>query len=110
MATPLYSNYDQQQYNELTTLFEIVTEIETPILMGDFNNGPASPGEGYVWELPFHYGLITARGFVSPYILQDGRCTFCTDNSAVSFPSNVVIDHVYVTTDAYNGRVLSSTV
>lgn len=106
----LYSTYDEQQYGELTTLFEVATSVETPILMGDFNNGPASPGENFSWELPFHYGLITARGFVSPYVLEDGRCTFCVDNPSVNFPTNLVIDHVYLTTDAYKGRVLSAKV
>lgn len=110
MSPYRYPNYDAQQYDELTTLFEVVTSVENPILMGDFNNGPASPGTNFAWELPFHYGLMTARGFVSPYILEDGRCTFCVDNPSVDFPSNLVIDHVYVTTDAYKGRVLSAKV
>ena len=78
--------------------------------MGDFNNGPASPGENFAWELPFHYGLITARGFVSPYILKDGRYTFCADNPTANFPSNLVIDGIFLTTDAFSGRVISSKV
>ena len=112
VVTPaLYKNYDQQQYAELMTLFEVITGKDTPILVGDMNNGPASPGN--TWELPFHYGLINARGLVSPYVLEDGRCTFCADNPPnvlAGFQSSVLIDHIYVTTDSYKGRVISSEV
>lgn len=106
----LYSSSDQQQYDEILTLFDVVTSSETPILMGDLNNGPASPGENFAWELPFHYGLIAARGFVSPYVLRDGRCTFCVDNPNVNFESNIAIDHIYLTTNTYEGRVISAEV
>lgn len=110
MSPPLYSNYDVQQYDELLTLFEVLVSKETAILMGDINNSPASPGN--VWELPFHYGLINARGFVSPYVLEDGRCTFCMDNPSVAiggFQSHI-LDHIFLTTDTYQGRVISSKV
>ena len=111
VSPPLYTNYDEQQYDEVLTLFEVIANKDTPILLGDFNNGPASPGN--TWELPFHYGLINARGLVSPYVLEDGRCTFCTDNPAVAlagFPFDVLVDHVYLTTDAFKKRVTSSMV
>lgn len=98
----LYSNYDEQQYDEILTLFEVLKNLETPLLMGDFNNGPAPPGDKLVWELPFHYGLIAARGFVSPYVLEDGRCTYCVDNH--------ILDHVYLTATTYKGRVVSAEV
>ena len=68
--------------------------------MGDFNHGPASPG--ITWELPFHYGLVNARGFASPYVFYDGRCTWCVTNPLVGaqgFTENLIIDHVYVTTN-----------
>ena len=107
----LYSTYDEQQYDELLTLFEVATSKETPILIGDFNNGPANPGNG--WDFPFNYGLINARGFVSPFVLEDGRCTFCLDNPSGALsgiPLDLVIDHVYVTTDSFRGRVISSRV
>ena len=64
----LYSNYDEQHYDELLTIIEVLTAKDEPILMGDINNGPAS-SDNMIWELPFHYGLINARGFVSPYVL-----------------------------------------
>ena len=79
-----------------------------PILMGDFNHGPASPG-GITWELPFHYGLMTARGLFSPYVFKDGRCTFCSANPTTNFPSDIVIDHIYLPTNM-KGRVVSSKV
>ena len=75
--------------------------MKTPIIMGDFNNGPAPPGD-ITWQLPFHYGLIAARGFVSPYVLEDGRCTFSA--------SNTLVDHIYLTTDSLKGRVISAEV
>lgn len=112
VVTPfLYSNYDTQQYNELLTIFDLATTKQTPILMGDFNNGPAAAGKG--WEFPFHYGLISARGFVSPYVLEDGRCTFCNENPSVAlgdFPLDLNVDHIYLTTISYKGRVISSQV
>ena len=51
-------------------------------------------------EFPFYYGLVNARGFVSPYVLKDGRCTYCIDNPLTGglFPSTI-IDHIYITTD-----------
>ena len=103
----LYSTNDEQQYNQLLTLFDVVTRMETPILMGDFNNGPVPRGSNVTWKLPFHYGLINARGFVSPYVLQDGRCTLCVDNpSAFPRSKNLVPDHIYVTAASYRGRVI----
>lgn len=109
---PLYSTYDEQQYDEILTIFDLVNSKDTPILMGDFNSGPASVGD-VRWELPFHYGLMNARGFVSPYVLRDGRCTFCADNPTVAvsgFPQSNVLDHIYLTTNSYKGRVISSEV
>jgi hypothetical protein len=82
--------------------------MQTPIIMGDFNNGPAPPGVNFVWQLPFHYGLINSRGFVSPYVLEDGKCTFCT--SVSEFTKDFLLDHIFVTTASYKGRVLSSEV
>ena len=70
--------------------------------MGDFNNGPTSSQLN--WIYPFHHGLITARGFVSPYYLLDGRCTFCADNNIVaSYGSseNELVDHIWTTTVAF---------
>ena len=52
-----------------------------------------------VAEFPYYYGIMVARGFFSPYIQNDGRCTFCYENPLSPFPENVIIDHVYITTD-----------
>ena len=93
------------------TLFEVATSKETPILIGDFNSGPANPGNG--WELPFHYGLINARGFVSAHALKDGSCTFCLENPSAALDGSSfdrLIDHVFVTTDSFRERVISSKV
>lgn len=109
----LYSNYDAQQYDEITALFRFLVGKDMPILMGDFNNGPASPGHNISWEQPFLYGLITARGLVSPYLTEDGRCTWCASNPSVAASGstvNVVIDHIYVPTNTIKARVVSSKV
>ena len=103
---PLYKSYDEQQYTELLRLFDILVNLEEPILLGDFNHGPALPGN-ITWELPFHYGLMTSRGLVSPYVNLDGRCTWCGSQenvAAASFPFDEVIDHIYILTESL-GRV-----
>ena len=106
----LYTTHAEQQYDELTQLLERVVNMDIPILMGGFNHGPASPG-GITWELPFHYGLMNARGLISPYVINDGRCTWCLENpvSSASFPFNLIIDHIYITTDTIN-RVIRAKV
>lgn len=73
----LFSSYAEHQYNEILRLFDFVTSSRFPILIGDFNHGPAGPGN-LTWLLPFNYGAMVARGLTSPYVLMDGRCTFCT--------------------------------
>ncbi len=112
-APQQYTNYEEQHFTEIMTLFTQLNGIDTPILMGDFNHGPASPRENIIYEFPFQYGLMIARGFVSPYVLHDGRCTFCSDNPAVAITNyqfNLIVDHVYLLADMYKGRVISSKV
>jgi len=106
----LYSSPTEQQYDEVLNILGIATSMDVPVLMGDFNHGPAAPG-GITWELPFHYGLINAHGFASPYVLQNGQCTWCLQNSqaALDDPVNLLIDHIYITTDSF-ARVLSAEV
>ena len=83
---------------------QLVEGHKNPILMGDFNNGPTT--SQLIWENPFHHGLITARGFVSPYYLLDGSCTFCADNSIVAsydivVAENSLLDHIWTTTAVF---------
>ena len=57
-------------------------------------------------EFPFYYGLMSAQGFFSPYVLKDGRCTFCTGNPFNSlYAADEIVDHIYITTDTLE-RVL----
>ncbi len=106
----LFDTYEEQQFTEINTLFELSATKDNPILMGDFNHGPAPPGN-ITWHAPFNYGLMTARGFESPYVVRDGRCTFCTSNPTTApFPENILIDHIYVPTNAVTKRVISSRV
>ena len=66
------------------------------------------PG-GLTWRFPFYYGLMNARGFVSPHVLKDGRCTFCIDNPLTDTNTDLIVDHIYITTDTTE-RVLSAEV
>jgi len=97
---PLYTSYTEQQYDEVLRVFGLATNMDVPVLMGDFNHGPAVPGKT-TWRLPFHYGLMNARGFYSPYVLGDGRCTWCVENAQAALfePSNLIFDHIYITTN-----------
>lgn len=67
------------------------------VLMGDFNNGP--DGEGLVSEEFGNYQMLQ-QGFDTPYLDQDGRCTFCGDNPLVGGggddADSELIDHVFV--------------
>ena len=106
----LFESYEQQQYQELLTLFTAIDDLEAPILLGDFNHGPVTSKA--TWYFPFNYGFVTARGFFSPYVLKHGRCTFCASNAVVAasgFTLDITIDHIYLTTSSA-WRVKSTTV
>ena len=106
----LFESYEDQQYQELLTLFTAIDDLEAPILLGDFNHGPVTSKA--TWHLPFNYGFVTARGFFSPYVLEHGQCTYCASNTMVAasgFNLNMTIDHVYLTTSS-PWRVRSTTV
>ncbi len=59
------------------------------VLMGDFNHGPVTESTAG-WTFPLHYGLMTARGLLSPYALFNGDCSYTFHNWCG------VIDHIYV--------------
>ena len=94
-----FQSYGEQQFSELRLLLDLASASDHPVLMGDFNHGPAVPTptgvSGTAFEYPFHYGYVNARGFYSPYVVRDGRCTFCLENSMVNIPSRIV-DHIYI--------------
>ena len=95
--TPQYSPA-RQQLDEVDIMMEQMDNMKNPILMGDFNHGPATVAAHFgtwkttQWLLPFSYGLIVARGMISPYVVHSGQCTYC------SFPT--VQDHIYISTKA----------
>ncbi len=106
-----YRNYEEQQYEELQVLFDAMQNKSHPVLMGFFHHGPAYPGS-LTWKHPIHYGLIHSRGFYSPYVLEDGRCTLCASNPTVNsirHNKDMVVDHIYLPTTTFK-RVLFSTV
>ena len=107
----LYDNYEAQQLDELVTLLNSTSSLrDNTIFMGDFNHGPVlatPPGvSATVPEFPLLYGLVNAYGYYSPYVLRDGRCTFCAENPDVTIPSRV-IDHIYVAVTASDRVVYS---
>ena len=98
----LFSSYAEQQYDEILKLINGIENLQTPIFMGNFHHGPAPPE--VTWVMPFHYGLMNARGLVSPYAVLDGRCTWCVSNPLSfleDFGANFVTDHIYVTTSVF---------
>ena len=46
-------------------------------------------------NFPFYYGLVNARGLVSPYVFKDGRCTRCKENLFVVANRDQLIDHIH---------------
>ena len=99
----------EQQYAELSVLTEILEGAEEPILLGDFNHSPVLPG-GISDILPFHYGLMSACGLVSPYVHACGLCTWCGSGlnyaAAANVPYDYILDHIYVSALSYD-RVLN---
>ena len=96
----------EQQYDEILNILAIARSMRVPILMGDMNTGPAIPG-GVVWEIPLNYGLISAHGFINPYLGKISQCTWCVQNAraAAVFPNNLIIDHVFITLDSFSRAV-----
>ena len=43
----LYNSYPEQHGDEIMKLFEVIETMDVPVLMGDFNHGSASPGQGF---------------------------------------------------------------
>ena len=89
-----FSQYAEQQANEITVIHEFVENNSNCVLLGDFNHGPATPGLS--WFLPLNYGLMTARGLLSISATFCGQCTFCNDNILTGGSSDVHIDHIYI--------------
>ena len=43
----LYDSYAEQHRDEVMKILEVIQTMDVPVLMGDFNHGPASPGQGF---------------------------------------------------------------
>ena len=95
-AGPLqFSQYAEQQANEITVIHEFVEDNSNCVLLGDFNHGPATPGLS--WYLPLNYGLMTARGLLSISATFCGQCTSCSDNILTGGQLlDIHIDHIYI--------------
>jgi endonuclease/exonuclease/phosphatase family metal-dependent hydrolase len=96
-------SWDAEQVQQIADLRSFVDETATGpvVLLGDFNNGPDQHINNYN-EL--------SQGFVSPYVRDDGDCTYCADNPLNSEDSaDRVIDHVLlrdIDLDTTSERVL----
>ena len=67
----------------------------SPVLMGDFNHGPASTGVEAVFLT--NYQKVIEEGFVSPYVSEVGKCTKCSENPlAGNSTIPKIVDHIYV--------------
>ena len=98
----LFFSYRAQQLDEIVKMLQLVEGHKNPILMGVFNNGPTT--SQLISKYPLHHGLIAARGFVNPYYILDGRCTFCANNSiAAGFGSveNSLEYHIWITAEIF---------
>ena len=105
---PQYSNYDEQHYDEILAILNEIDGADTPIVMGELYQGPASPRDNIAPIFPFHHGLMSAAGFVSPYVLHDGRCTFCADNPVVGSHTNLLtgmLEHEHLKGGTYQGEL-----
>ena len=86
-------------------ILEIVENTKRIILLGDFNHGPATPGD-ITWEVPTNYGLMVARGLFSVNALWCGQCTLCSDNALTGGrPNNLLVDHIYLPTSRASALV-----
>jgi len=88
---------EEQQFDEIEYIMEWMVDKWNPILMGDFNHGPVAVArygsrKTSQWLLPFNYGLMIARGMISPYAISSGLCTYCR------FSKETVQSHIYIPT------------
>ena len=61
----LYSSYGEQHNDEVLKIFGLIQDMKVPILMGDFNHGPGSPGQargGGGGGGPINY-VVTLTGY-----------------------------------------------
>jgi endonuclease/exonuclease/phosphatase family metal-dependent hydrolase len=92
---PEFSTYEQLNANETKQLLLQFPPDISPILMGDFNHGPG--GGGLIAEYEANYQILIDAGFISPYVRESGKCTWCTGNVLTeSDPNPNLIDHIYV--------------
>ena len=81
--------------NETKQLLLAFPSSSSPILIGDFNHGPAATG--LIAEFAGSYQAVTEAGFISPYVREIGKCTWCSENvltNGTTRPS--IVDHIYV--------------
>lgn len=101
VGPPSFTTFEQLQKNETQQILQAFPadgDDHPPVLLGDFNHGPAI--RNLTAEYPANYQLILDAGFKSPYLTEVGNCTLCADNplggAAGSIKADRIVDHIYV--------------
>lgn len=100
-----FTSYKQLHSNEVQQLLQAFPANQNgcpPVLMGDFNHGPAiAESQAYFAD---SFRTVLNAGYRSPYTEKSSQCTWCTSNPLVAKASlstailgrSGIIDHIYV--------------
>lgn len=99
---PQFTSNEEKQFAEIHEIADRFSG-SPHVLLGDVNTGPARNLSGspeLTAEYPANYELlVNALGYRDPYLLADGRCTYCThENPLLQRIPNVdgiLLDHVF---------------
>ncbi len=91
-------SWETEQADQAALLADFLKDAPDPVvLMGDLNNGPATKDADE--EFLANYETILGAGLTSPFVDEDGACTFCPENLLSSVDSDEtgkLIDHVMI--------------
>ncbi|ESO83681.1 hypothetical protein LOTGIDRAFT_236514 [Lottia gigantea] len=89
-----YNTTGSQQADEIRRLHEHFKHKEH-IILGDLNTGPYDPSRNLWTNLPENYQLLKDFGYISPYEMNGGTCTYCDYNNVQNNASkNSLVDHI----------------
>ena len=92
-----YKDMNNHETEKLLQEFPANRKDSSPVLMGDFNHGPATTGVESMFLTS--YQKVIEGGFVSPYVSKVGKCTKCPENPLAgntTGPNTGIVDHIYV--------------
>jgi endonuclease/exonuclease/phosphatase family metal-dependent hydrolase len=98
--TGAYGSWQGERVQQIERFLAWVDETRAPagtaVLLGDMNCGPETSRAHSA--SPDAYARFVTAGFEDPYVVSDGRCTFCTNNplngSASDPDEGALIDHI----------------